>query len=325
MWRWLPLALGIAACSSEAVERPPRPPVDWQSLVPKANAAGPTADVLTRERAVGDAYMAALTAPGFADLTKLLSDVAHFSYAGYQDEYGREGVVKAHEALFGGFGPREFVSGRAFVSDGAQAREWVLRATHRKTGKPVVIKGITMLTTNYDDSIADVRVYFDQALVDAQVGNGPPGLVPPPLPAAPTALQEFRQLGSEAEKSNLAAVSASVDAFDGSAMAPDVELHALERAEPLRGGDARSHDSTLHRAIKEFDSTVDNAYPVGPFVIAEYHIVGEQKEPIAWVPVQKEPVLKMFVVDVDEMKDGKIARIWRYDNPAQIIDEPTAP
>jgi hypothetical protein len=30
----------------------------------------------------------------------------------------------------------------------------------------------------------------------------------------------------------------------------------------------------------------------------------------------------MFVVDVAEVHDGKIARVWRYDNPTQILSSP---
>ena len=58
------------------------------------------------------------------------------------------------------------------------------------------------------------------------------------------------------------------------------------------------------------------------FVVAEYFIVGEQQLPIGWVPVQSEKLIKLAVIDVVEMRGGKIARVWRYDDPAQILATP---
>ena len=57
------------------------------------------------------------------------------------------------------------------------------------------------------------------------------------------------------------------------------------------------------------------------FVVVEYHIVGEQRGPIGRIPAQKDNLLKMFDVDVVQLKDHKITHIWRYDNPAQLLVE----
>ena len=37
------------------------------------------------------------------------------------------------------------------------------------------------------------------------------------------------------------------------------------------------------------------------------------------MPLQHDRVIKKHLVDVDEVKDGRIVRIWRYDNPIELV------
>ena len=50
----------------------------------------------------------------------------------------------------------------------------------------------------------------------------------------------------------------------------------------------------------------------------EYSITGEQLAPIGWVPLQRDRVVRLHAVDVNEVRNAKIARVWRYDNPAEM-------
>ena len=77
----------------------------------------------------------------------------------------------------------------------------------------------------------------------------------------------------------------------------------------------------MNKSIANLDSSIDDIWGIGDFVVVEYHIVGEQKGPIGKIPAQKDNLLKMFDVDVVELKDHKISHIWRYDNPAQLLVE----
>jgi hypothetical protein len=60
---------------------------------------------------------------------------------------------------------------------------------------------------------------------------------------------------------------------------------------------------------------------VGKFAIVEYSIAGEQIGPIQWIPAQRDKVVRFELVDICELRDGKIARVWRYDNPGQVLDQ----
>jgi hypothetical protein len=123
-------------------------------------------------------------------------------------------------------------------------------------------------------------------------------------------------------------VKAALDALENNneaayvaSMTDDVDVSTLERASPARGkADARTYYKTMHKTIGQLDTTVMGAWGVGQFAIVEYSIAGEQLGPIMWIPAQRDRVVRWELVDVCEIHDGKIARIWRYDNPIQIAE-----
>ena len=191
--------------------------------------------------------------------------------------------------------------------------------------KPVVIQGVTLLWTKDDGTLTDFHVYFDIAVVKAQLGAGPrelAGVATPPMPSGPTQVSDQ----TAQDPDNAAAVRTALAALENSsesaylgAMADDIEVHTLERADPLRGKDEqRAYFTTMHKAIAQLDTTIENAFSVGRYAIVEYSITGEQLAPIGWVPMQRNRVVKLHLVEVDEVENARIARIWRYDNPSEI-------
>jgi hypothetical protein len=306
--------------------------VDWQSLQPPPSApiARPGA-ATTKERAVANVYTKALASPSFAILGPALDEEAHFTFVGSRDAHGREEVVKAHDALFGAFEQRSFVPTRVLLTDSSQVLEWTMTGVHKASRKPVTIKGLVLLWTKDDGTISDVHLYFDEAVVKAQRGEGPTalqGLPPVALPSQAPA--EVEQARSPEETANVALVRAEVQALEDNkeatyvaTMTDDVEVTTLESAAPSRGkAGARAYFAAMRKAIGYLDTSIDNAWGVGPFVAVGYQILGEQRGPIGWIPVQKDKLIKMSVVDVVEIRDRKIARVWRYDNPSQIVSSP---
>jgi ketosteroid isomerase-like protein/predicted ester cyclase len=327
----------LGACSSETVGPPPSAPVNWQSLQPHPVIdAGP--DIVTaKERALPAAYATALAAPGLAPLGPLLDDEVHFVSPGMDDVHGRDAVVRAHDALFGAFDDRKISTDRVWRTPNEQTIEWTMTGTQARdwmkvsaTHKPVAFRGLSLLWTTDNGSITDVHVYVDVAIVKAQLGVGPKELLmqpPAQPPAGPTQVYEQAQTGPSGDKSHVAAVQSWLDALENNneagylgAVTDDVEVHTSERPQPLRGKEeAKAYYRATRRAIGQLDTTVENGWGVAPFVVVEYSIAGEQLGPIGWVPAQRDKVDRLEVVDICELADGKIARVWRYDNPAQIL------
>jgi len=332
------MCVALASCSGETVERPPPAPVDWQSLEPRP-VPETTKDVATaKERALPALYAAALGSAGFAQLGPLLEDEAHFDAAGMDETHGRDSVLRAHDALLGAFDQRKVALSRVWRTPGEQTVEWTMAATQARdwlgvapTKKPVSFKGLTLLWTKDDGSITDVHVYFDVAVVKAQLGVGPKELLALP-PATPPSgePQVVEQTGSSDEMANVALVRRALDALESNkeadyvaAMADATELQTLERAPAKGQAEARAYFKSARKAIGQLDTTVLNAWGVGPFAVVEYTLAGELLGPLGSIPFQRDKVVRLEVVDVCEIASGKILRTWRYDNPAQAI-EPSA-
>lgn len=325
------------ACTSGAVGPPPLPPVDWHAFevhrVLDGGPAGPT----PRERVVAETYAAAVASPGFAQLVPTLDPWAHFAFPGMSDARGRDAVVHAHEVLFGAVDSRGMTTGRVWRTESTQAVEWTLTGVHARawmglaaTQRPVTVKGLTLLWTKDDGSITDVHVYFPVVSVKSQLGAGPkdPAAVasPPAAPVQESAPHVFDQSGAPDEQRNVAVVRSELDALEGSSdsayvatMTDDVEVLPMGVAQPMRGKeDLLAYFKSIHKAIGQLDTTIDNAWGVERFAIVEYLITGEQLGPIGGIPAHRDRVVRLHIVDVAEIRDGKIARIWRYDNPSEI-------
>jgi ketosteroid isomerase-like protein len=349
----------LTGCATGAAGAPPAPPVDWHAFeVRQTIDAGPQA-ATAQERAAVEGYAAALSsagapagAPGFAGLGPILDDGAHFAFPGMHDARGRDAVVQAHGALFGAFEARAVAVTRLWLTENAQTFEWTMTGTHERsfegtppTHRPVTFRGLTILWTKDDGHVTDVHVYFDVAVVQAQLGAWPgkrplpagrahrtPDLAmvaavsPIPDRAPPQTFETVEQKGSPDELQNVAVVRSALDALEDDhetpyvqTMTDDVEIVTAERPKPMRGkADALAYFRAIHGSIDQLDTTIDGAWGFRGFAVVEYDIAGDQVGPIGWVPVGEDKVIRLHLVDVVEMRDGKIARITRYDNPAEV-------
>jgi SnoaL-like domain/SnoaL-like polyketide cyclase len=326
----------LGACSSDNAASPPPAPVDWHAFdLPRHFDAG-ASGVTVSERQVAEQYAAALASPGFAALGPKLDALdAHFSFPGAADARAREAVVQAHDKLLGAFDNRAVVVSRVWRTANAQAVEWTLTGVQTKdwmgvapTNKPVVIRGISLLSTKDDGTITDVHVVFDTALVKAQLGVGPKELLALPPPTVPSGAPQVFDKGSTPEEDgNIAIVRSWIDALEGNSdaayLAPaadDVILETLERAQPMHGkDDLRAYFKAMHKAIGQLDTTVNNTWGIGRFVVVDYAIAGEQIAPLGWIPAQRDKVFRLDTVSIAELANGKIAHVWRYDNPGQMV------
>ncbi len=328
-------ALLCVACSSENAGAPPPAPVDWHAFdVPHGAvtaAPGPT----PRERAIAEAYTAAIASPDFAGLNPLLAGDVRLAFPGLPDARGKEATAKAHQALYGAFDKRSVAITRLFRTESAQSVEWTMTGVQTKewmggaaTNRPVAFKGLTLLFTKDDGTISDAHVYFDVAVVKAQLGVGPKELATlPPTPAASSAPQVFEPTHSPDEAHNVAAGRAALDALEKNdepayvaTMTDDVVVETLERPQPMRGrDDQKAYFRFIHRAVGQLDTTLDNAWGITQYAVIEYFVAGEQLGALGWVPAQRDKVIRLQLVDVMELRDGKIAHVWRYDNPGQIV------
>jgi hypothetical protein len=328
------LALALAACGTDGLQRPDPPPVQWSSLDPRPPPDAASASATNQERAIPELYMKALGDGDPLELGRVLGDEAHFTLAGQvtAGAIGRRDIIAAHDQLFSRYQPRVFTATRVLRTDRAQAIEWTMTGRDKASDKPVGIRGIALIGTRDDGTIEDLGLYFDEAVVDAQLGAGLKELQALPIPIAPTATPEVvDQARTPAETASVAVVGKWLDALEANeaayagAATDDVAVITLHDAAPSTGKHGlQSYYEHVHRAIEQVDTQLDGAWAAGPYVVAEYHIVGMQRGKYLYVPM-KDPVIKVSIVDVVELRAGKIARVWRYDNPIQIVQPQGTP
>jgi ketosteroid isomerase-like protein len=337
--RLLIMSVFATACAAETVERPPPAPAHWQA---SAGTGAPSPTTPTeKERGVADAYTRALASPRLAALGPMLDDEVLFVF-GAQTLRGRERVVAAHEKMFGAFDDRRVVASRVWLTDsrqtlnsqaiewtmtGAQARQWMKVPP---TGKNVFIKGLTLLWTTDEGVVSEIHVYFDQEVISAQLGAGPVELRKLPTasaPPGPPAINE-RQ-GKPEELSNVTTLRAMLQALEDnqesafvSKFADDLTVVTLDEPQPLHGKEtARAFFRDIHRSIGQVDTVVLNAWGVGAFAVVEYAVTGLQiasLHRVAWAKDGGLHPLHAQFVDVAEFRDGKVARLWRYSDPASF-------
>jgi ketosteroid isomerase-like protein len=326
------MCMGFVAlgCAPAKVDPPPAAPMSWASLAMSVPKRSGEKRATAKERGIGDAYLAALGSPGCAALEPLLDEYAKLVFdnasagAGI-DARGRAKVTGAHHALFGAFEQRKLAASRVMYTSDSQLVEWVMTGVHAHafmgipaTQKPVAINGIALLSTKDDGAITEVHVYFDVLALKAQLGAKHPPL--PTLPDAPPQRIELEESTVGRGKSPVRAALDALEEGDEAAylatMADDVELHTQDRAQPVRGKEQqRTYFRAMRKALGQLDTTVARQWGTGSLVVVEYTLGGEQLAPIGPISFTGYRALQIGVVDVVEIKDGRIARIVRYDNP----------
>lgn len=329
------VAMLLVGCTSAAVVSPPAPPVDWQAFDARrtvdAGPGGPTA----KERAAAEAYVGALSSRNLEALGPMLDSGAHFMFPGFGGARGREAVVRAHQALFGAFEDRQLDVSRVWRTDDAQMIEWTFRGVLERpfgriapTHEPSRFRGLTLLWTNDDGAITDIHTYFDESAIGDRSDAGAAG-GEAEAPAAQAdggdGPQFFERSGSLTERLDLECVRSSLDALEQnrdadyvSSATDDVELFPGGREKALRGKDALlGYVRALHKSIRQLDTTIENVWAIADFVIVEYEMAGEQVGPIGGVPADGR-VVSLHVADVVQLTSGRMNRIWRYDDPAEL-------
>jgi ketosteroid isomerase-like protein len=317
-------------CANETVIRGSLPPVDWQSLEarPTSNPGSPR--TTAKERAIAERYTAALGSPEFSKLHALLDEDIHFAFAA-RETHGRDRVIKAHADLLGALDERAVYTSRVWLTDRSQVLEWTLTGIQARswlgvsaTGKSVSFKGLALLWTKDDGSITDIHLYFDEGVAKAQLGVGPPELAMLPLPNVHSSPPDVFEQGNNAnEASNEKLVRSMLQALEDNkepeylaTFSDDIEVFTLDRAEPTRGKEeARAYFRKMRKSIGLLDTVTQNTWAVGDSVVIEYLITGLQQARLKRVPYSAGKALRTQFVDIAEVHDGTIHRIWRYADP----------
>jgi predicted ester cyclase len=326
------LAVCLGACGSSDIENPPPPPVDprvYQTA--SLRTAVVQKDPFTKERETLAAIGNALAADDMKKMAEFIDPEADFSFPGMSDASNRDGMLKACGDLFSPFSNRKYAASRIWQIGEAAVVEWSMLAIQsgefmnvRATGKPVGIHGLSLYFFNLNGLVNDIHVYFDIGAILAQLGAAPKGVETPPLPPLAPTPEAFV---AEGTPSDITMVNASWDAFEAknaagylAPMADDVEVFRFDRATPEHGKDARKkYFDWIARGLSSLSQTPLNAWSDGPFVIEEYYTGGVNSGKMTPDAPASGHAVRVHLVDIDEIREGKIKRIWTFGNSLELL------
>jgi ketosteroid isomerase-like protein len=327
------MVLFLAGCGQGTNAPPTKPPVDWRSFATPAVSSSPPAAHNGAPNDLAGAYLAALATPDLATLATQLAPDSRCSFPGMRGANGRRHVIDMHQLLFAAFADRKFYATRILQTGTAEVVQWTMAGRQERdwmqvavTHRVVELRGATLLWATSGGQIADIHVYFDVASVKAQlgavrkehddVGAPAPGPAPEKLVASRSAV-EMQNVATE--RRLLDDLEAGDQSDYLSCMTDDVALFTLQQTAPSTGTvPARQYYEIMRRSIAQLDTTISSVWGIQSFVAVEYTISGQQLGPIESVPPVRDRVLTLHIVDVSQLRDGQIERVWRYDNPGEI-------
>lgn len=139
------------------------------------------------------------------------------------------------------------------------------------------VAGVTILETDDDALVSDVHVYF------ADAPTGERGV--------------FEKRGDAAEKDDVALMRALVQALED-----DNEAQFVATFADAAKDEARAWFKAMRKSVAQLDTAITSVWAVEDQAVVEYAISGRHGDAI----------VRKSLVDIAEIHDGRITRIWRY-------------
>ena len=291
---------GSGSGSAVAVSEPPPPP----RVAPSAKQLAALADAMTAHDA--KRYAALFDEHGVR------------RHRPHPDSVGRDAIAADVQAMFDAVPDARLAFARAWLTGGSTiVATWVWTGTDKATHRAVGLEGVAIADFTDDGLVRELRDYFDDATLRAQVD--------PAAPAgsfrAPAALRESLAVVSPAadDASARAAVAPLYVALD--AKQRDAVLAFFSEASTLDDNTAPRAARGLAAAQDLFTSEVatfpdftqlplDHQWAVGGTVISEGTLRGTYK------PAGKR--VELHFVDLIDLAGGKVARIRTFSNAAEL-------
>jgi ketosteroid isomerase-like protein len=244
---------------------------------------------------------------------------------GWKDQK-KDDIEKMHAKLF------EEVDGiatgvaRVFQKGDTAIVEWVATGTSKKTGKKAGFRAASVMWFDDAGLIKKEHVYLDGATIAIQSGMAPGKARD--LAALPTGdAQWIVAKGDPSEDTALdfvkngwpvQLVKKDRKGYEGS-FTPDYVHEEIASPYDYKGHDAAMKEfDMLVKALPDMSITVDNGWGVGSFGIVEFTVKGTQRGPLGPLKATNKP-MTIHGLDVDEIKDGKLAKATSYSNAVEFL------
>ena len=309
----------------------------FTALTILAAAGGRATAAPDLKKAVGD-WIAAFNAHDVAGSQALHAPdvvIANVTPKGWSEQRGRAAVAQALEPYFKAFPDVRLAATRVFHKGDLAIVEWAAAGTNTgslggapPSGKPAGVRGVSLLWFDKKGLVRRTETVFDEATLAQQTG-----LAPGParaVPALPTAAPEWIEAGDATAAAKTVATAkagwptswSKHDRAAYDASVTDDGAH-LELAGPndFKGRAALMAEFDMYaKALPDMRAQITQAWAFGDVAILKFTFTGTMKGPIGpFKPTNKKLVI--HGIDVDELRDGKMALGATYSNGVELLTE----
>jgi steroid delta-isomerase-like uncharacterized protein len=222
---------------------------------------------------------------------------------------------------------------RVWAKNETMVIEWVINGKHhgelfgvKGTEQPIGHYGLSIITFNPDGKVVREDRYGELGAVMSQVGGKGKAR---PIPAVPAAPEVFAATGGDGETKNVEIAKNALGALEPkgeekftSLLSDDIEHDGLFALETTKGkADAKKFFKSFTTAFPDAKFDVKRAIGIGDqWVIVESTMKGTNKGQLGPLPATKRPV-DIHLADVFRIKDGKINRVWTYQNSLELQEQ----
>lgn len=334
------VAILISACGGEGEaipppQAPPPPPPPVAAPAPEPPAPPPEPpkpSMLELEKQSTHAGLTALNAHESAKFAETFApDGVSISY-GFGESKGREAIASDIQKFFDGFPDFKIADTNIFAKGELVVLEWVMTGTHKgefmgikPTGKPVGIRGATVLWMTPDGMVKQEHRYMDGSTIMAQLGQ----IKAParPVPAMPSGEPVWHiAKGSPEEDKQSDIVKGMYAAFDKKAEADflgamadnTVWVDLTMPKDATTKAESKKFFQAFTKAFPDGKLGVDTVFSVDEFTVAESTMTGTHNGPLGPLKATKKPV-SLHNLDVITIKDGKVQAGTGYSNSVEFL------
>jgi steroid delta-isomerase-like uncharacterized protein len=331
----------VVACGGEEQPAPkvPEAPVATTQVAaspaPTPSATAPAPAKLPLRELQSQALKTALEGLNEHDPKKFASVYAEnaiISVVGLNEVTGRAGVEANMDEWFKTFGKIKIGFRRVWIKDKTIVLEWVINGTHtgelfgRKMPEtPIGHYGLSIVTVNDDGKVVTERRYGDLGAVATQVGaTKDAARAIPALPDSTDLLESKGAADAKAEAAAgayLGAYAKKSEAEYESMLSDGPEVDGILHKDPVKGkAEAKKAFSAMFKAFPDLKLSQTLLLAVGDVAMIEYEMTGTNNGPIGTRPASKKKVAT-HAVDLVHLKDGKIDRVWTYQNSSELMSQ----
>ena len=334
----LSLVLALGACGGETESAAPpmtvatKPPPVATTPPPEPTSTAtteamtppkPTMEEMQKKRmmdfnAALNAHDAKAMAAGFA----VDGVTASLGPTGWMETKGREEIEKHYAEDFVGYPDAKLTFVRVFPKGKTVVSQWVWTATNKgevmgekPSDKPVGINGATITWFNDDGLVTKEHIYYDVGTILAQEGR-----IKNKVRPIPTGMPDKPDVIKVADDKNVAVLNANYDAFNkhdpkafGATITDDSVHVDYTSAEDVKGKAANEKEMEGYfKAFPDIKETTDNTWGFGDWVLVESTVSGTMKGALGPLKPTKKFASAVHLLEIDQMKDGKIAKTETY-------------